>query len=75
MVLAVSLSNIMLNRLLGKANVEDTAFVEETKLVDRVMWYDIAIKVIGFMISMIFYPSLTMIFVMLAGKIHKRRSV
>ena len=73
----------MLNRLLGKANVEDTAFVEETKLVDRVMWYDIAIKVIGFMISMIFYPPLTMIFVMLAGilptamvgKIHKRRSV
>ena len=66
-VLAVSLTNMGLNRLVGKANKDDRSFFEETKQIDKVMWIDIAIKLVGFIIAMIFYPPLTMVFVILAG--------
>ena len=66
-VLAVSFSNMVLNRLIGEANKDNKEFYEDTKQVDRVMWIDIAIKVGGFIVSMIFYPPLTLVFVIIAG--------
>jgi hypothetical protein len=50
-VLAVSFANIVLNRFVGEANREDRDFYNETKSVDRIMWIDIAIKVVGFGIA------------------------
>ena len=66
-VLAVSFANIVLNRFVGEANREDRDFHNETKAVDKIMWIDIAIKVIGFGISMMICPPLTLAFVILAG--------
>lgn len=66
-VLAVSFVNIVLNRFVGEANREDRDFYNETKAVDRIMWIDIAIKVIGFGIAMVICPPLTLAFVILAG--------
>ena len=66
-VLAVSFANIVLNRFVGDANREDRDFHNETKAVDKIMWIDIAIKVIGFGISMMICPPLTLAFVILAG--------
>ena len=66
-VLAVSFANIVLNRFVGEANREDRDFYNETKAVDRIMWIDIAIKVIGFGIAMVICPPLTLAFVILAG--------
>ncbi len=66
-VLAVSFANIALNRFVGKANREDEAFYKDTKAVDRIMWIDIAVKVMGFGIAMLTYPPLTLVFVILAG--------
>ena len=66
-VLAVSISNIALNRLVGKANADDAEFYRQIQSADKVMWVDIAVKVIGFAAAMLFYPPLTLISVMLAG--------
>ena len=66
-VLAVSFANIALNRYVGEANRKDSEFYSETKAVDRIMWIDIAIKVVGFGISMVICPPLTLAFVILAG--------
>ena len=66
-VLAVSFANIALNRFVGETNREDRNFYHETKAVDRIMWLDIAIKVIGFGIAMVICPPLTLAFVILAG--------
>ena len=66
-VLAVSFANIALNRYVGEANRKDSEFYNETKAVDRIMWIDIAIKVVGFGISMVICPPLTLAFVILAG--------
>ena len=66
-VLAVSFANIVLNRFVGEANREDRDFYNETKSVDRIMWIDIAIKVVGFGIAMVICPPLTLVFVILAG--------
>ena len=66
-VLAVSFANIVLNRFVGDANREDRDFHNETKAVDKIMWIDIAIKVIGFGISMMICPPLTLALVILAG--------
>ena len=66
-VLAVSFANIALNRCVGEANRKDSEFYNETKAVDRIMWIDIAIKVVGFGISMVICPPLTLAFVILAG--------
>lgn len=66
-VLAVSFANIVLNRFVGEANQKDRDFYNETKSVDRIMWIDIAIKVIGFGIAMVICPPLTLAFVILAG--------
>lgn len=66
-VLAVSFANIALNRYVGEANRKDNEFYNETKAVDRIMWIDIAIKVVGFGISMVICPPLTLAFVILAG--------
>ena len=66
-VLAVSFANIALSRFVGEANREDRDFYGETKAMDRIMWIDIAVKVIGFGIAMAICPPLTLVFVMLAG--------
>lgn len=66
-VLAVSLANIVLNRFVGKANKSNESFYEETKAVDKIMWIDIAIKLLGFGAAMLTWPPLTLIFVILAG--------
>lgn len=66
-VLAVSFANIVLNCFVGEANREDRDFCNETKAVDRIIWIDIAIKVIGFGIAMVICPPLTLAFVILAG--------
>ena len=66
-VLAVSFVNIALNRFVGVANREDLDFYHETKAVDRIMWIDIAIKVVGFGVAMVICPPLTLAFVILAG--------
>lgn len=66
-VLAVSFANIALNRFVGVANQEDLDFYHETKAVDRIMWIDIAIKVVGFGVAMVICPPLTLVFVILAG--------
>ena len=66
-VLAVSFANIALNRFVGEANREDRNFYNETKAVDRIMWIDIAIKVVGFGIAVVICPPLTLAFVILAG--------
>jgi len=66
-VMAVSFSNIVLNRLVGSANRDNAEFYRESKQVDKTMWIDISVKIVGFVIAMVFYPPLTMVFVMLAG--------
>ena len=66
-VLGVSLSNMVLNYYVGKANEDNAGFAAETRQVSRVMWVDIAIKLIGFVIAMLVWPPLTMLFVILAG--------
>ena len=66
-VLAVSFANMALNRYVGEANCKESEFYNETKAVDRIMWIDIAIKVVGFGISMVICPPLTLAFVILAG--------
>ena len=66
-VLGVSLSNMALNYFVGKANEDNMEFVAETRQVGRIMWIDIAIKLIGFVIAMLIWPPLTMLFVILAG--------
>lgn len=66
-VLAVSLANIVLNRFVGKANKSNESFYEETKAVDKIMWIDIAIKLLGYGAAMLTWPPLTLIFVILAG--------
>ena len=66
-VLTVSFANIALNRFVGAANREDLDFYHETKAVDRIMWIDIAIKVVGFGVAMVICPPLTLAFVILAG--------
>ncbi len=42
-------------------------FYEETRAADRIMWIDIAVKVIGSGIAMMICPPLTLVFVILAG--------
>ena len=66
-VLCVSLANIALNRAVGRANPDDTAFAAEVRAVDKIMWIDIGIKCLGFILSMTVYPPLAMIFVIVAG--------
>ena len=66
-VLAVSFANVALNRFVGQANKDNRAFYAETKEVDKIMWIDIAVKLVGFGIAMIVCPPLTLVFVMLAG--------
>lgn len=66
-VMLVSLSNIVLNRAVGKANEGNEDFYKETGVVDRIMWIDILIKCIGFLLSMLVYPPLAIIFVLAAG--------
>ena len=68
-VMMVSLSNIVLGLVLGKANRQDTEFYESIRSTTKLMWIDIAVKTAALLIAMLFYPPIVMYGVILAGLI------
>lgn len=66
-VIAVTLSNIALNRSVAKANAGDRSLHQRFMEADKMLWLDIGIKVAGIMIAAFFFPPASIIGIMIAG--------
>ena len=68
-VLAVTLSNVALNRAVAKANTDDKEIYQSFMGADRVLWIDIAVKAAGMIVAVIIFPPAAMIAIMVAAMI------
>lgn len=66
-VLAVSISNLILSYEVEKANSKNVKFYNETRQANKWLFVDISCKVVGIILAILIYPPLAMISIILTA--------